>query len=68
MKTQTVKVYTAHGKLVGYGELIGHSTDGKLLLAPRLDLANKPLSAIDMHRDQKAVRFLNVNHQQPITP
>lgn len=59
-----VKVYKPHGRLVGFGETLGITADGKILLAPRPDFANMPIGCIDLFREEKQVRFVSISSIQ----
>jgi hypothetical protein len=61
-----VKVYKPHGRLVGFGETLGITSDQLILLAPRPDFAALPVGAMDLFREEKCVRFVtmtDVNYQ-----
>jgi hypothetical protein len=58
MNGTIAKVYTHLGTVKGYGEVIGLSEDGLILLEKR-QAQNLPLSAVSIFRDERDVRFIH---------
>ena len=63
---QFVKVYTGTGSR--FGEVLGITSDGKLLLNPRSELQNIPLDKIHHFRDFDQVIFANPEAPMPTAP